>query len=143
MSGELGTREVWCVRLFDERAPLNSFFAPIPPPTTRTEWYFDRTDVDCSALGYSSTTCANGWQAIDATPQETSVGGAFSPTTSEYRMGPAPVKLVKASKSLSYDSQVCFIFMLYKNVILRGSSTILFFFFFFFIIIADFIPSKP
>ena len=69
--------------------------------------YFDRTDIDCNTLGLKAN-CANGWQAVDATPQEQSVGGASigtDPTADgdgnaaklHYQMGPAPIKLVKAN----------------------------------------------
>lgn len=62
------------------------------------EVYFKRSDVTytmCKALGLRSG-CANGWQAVDATPQEVSSGGA-SVAKARNQMGPASVKLVKAN----------------------------------------------
>ncbi|EGB07359.1 hypothetical protein AURANDRAFT_5918, partial [Aureococcus anophagefferens] len=69
-----------------------------------TEMYFDRADVDCGALSLRSS-CANGWQAVDATPQEESAGGGFQPLEALYRMGPASVALVKRGYGGDYDSE--------------------------------------
>ena len=43
--------------------------------------------------------CANGWQAVDATPQEISFGGDSSlPTYGAYMMGPASLKMIKHNR---------------------------------------------
>ena len=58
------------------------------------EMYFKRTDIGCAALGLPAT-CANGWQAVDATPQESSAGGSVFGATPKYQMGPASLALIK------------------------------------------------
>eukprot|EP00619_Florenciella_sp_RCC1007_P003965 CAMPEP_0205920300 /NCGR_PEP_ID=MMETSP1325-20131115/10981_1 /ASSEMBLY_ACC=CAM_ASM_000708 /TAXON_ID=236786 /ORGANISM="Florenciella sp., Strain RCC1007" /LENGTH=1353 /DNA_ID=CAMNT_0053287977 /DNA_START=80 /DNA_END=4141 /DNA_ORIENTATION=- len=71
------------------------------------EYWFDRPTLGakCSDLGQSSS-CANGWQAVDATPQETSMGGSgVAADSAEYQMGPASVKLVKANIDETCRSQ--------------------------------------
>ena len=62
------------------------------------EMYFDRDDIDCKAMEIRSASCANGWQAVDATPQELSAGGSGVPEEPVYQMGPASIKLVKANR---------------------------------------------
>ena len=55
------------------------------------EYWFDRPTLGakCAGLGLSKT-CADGWQAVDATPQETSAGGSgVNADTPLYQMGPA------------------------------------------------------
>ena len=43
--------------------------------------------------------CANGWQAVDATPQEISFGGDSSlPMYGAYMMGPASLKMIKHNR---------------------------------------------
>ena len=90
-------------------------FDPIPDaPTADSVWsfhvwnemYFKRHEFDyngCREMGFSKSAskngkCADGWQAVDATPQEMSIGGSgVEPTTPQYQMGPASIKLVKAN----------------------------------------------
>ena len=66
--------------------------------------YFKRSDIDCRQVGSTSSSCANGWQAVDATPQETSIGGS-GVSGAQYQMGPASVKLVKRNKNPVCDAQ--------------------------------------
>ena len=69
------------------------------------EIYFKRTDIDCKQFGSrTSSTCANGWQAVDATPQEESAGGS-GVDGAQYQMGPASVKLVKENRDPTCDAQ--------------------------------------
>ena len=67
------------------------------------EMYFKRSDIDCRQVG-STSSCANGWQAVDATPQETSIGGS-GVSGAQYQMGPASVKFVKRNKNPVCDAQ--------------------------------------
>lgn len=43
-------------------------------------------------------TCSDGWQAVDATPQEPSSGGDSSLPTLAYMMGPASIKLLRSNR---------------------------------------------
>jgi len=65
------------------------------------DFYFKRPDLSsrCAEFGMSrSKTCGDGWQSVDATPQELSVGGRGVDSTSAlYQMGPASVKLIKSN----------------------------------------------
>lgn len=61
------------------------------------EMYFKRQDIDCKMLGLRAR-CADGWQAVDATPQEHSAGGSVAGSLPVYQMGPASIKLIKANK---------------------------------------------
>jgi len=59
--------------------------------------YFKRPEYDenvCKAMSLKKN-CADGWQAVDSTPQEESDGA--------YQMGPASIKLVKANKDAACD----------------------------------------
>jgi len=89
------------------------FFNPLESaPTSDSVWsfhvwnemYFTRPEFsyeDCRGFGFSakkSTGCADGWQAVDATPQESSIGGSgVAPGEAHYQMGPASIALVKAN----------------------------------------------
>eukprot|EP01063_Lacrimia_lanifica_P000233 TRINITY_DN1010_c0_g1_i3.p1 TRINITY_DN1010_c0_g1~~TRINITY_DN1010_c0_g1_i3.p1 ORF type:complete len:841 (+),score=254.58 TRINITY_DN1010_c0_g1_i3:55-2577(+) len=57
------------------------------------EMWFARKDIDCKGMRRRAG-CADGWQAVDSTPQETSAGGS-AVAGSVYQMGPAAVALVK------------------------------------------------
>jgi len=90
--------------------PTNGEFVPQDnAPTSDSVWsfhvwnemYFDRPEFDyaaCNAMGQRKG-CADGWQAVDATPQETSKGGSgLDPNTAYYQMGPASIKLLLKNK---------------------------------------------
>eukprot|EP01063_Lacrimia_lanifica_P028893 TRINITY_DN4305_c0_g1_i2.p1 TRINITY_DN4305_c0_g1~~TRINITY_DN4305_c0_g1_i2.p1 ORF type:complete len:665 (+),score=118.53 TRINITY_DN4305_c0_g1_i2:372-2366(+) len=62
---------------------------------TWNDVWFRRTDIDCAAAGAASG-CANGWQAVDATPQLRSAGGS-GVVGPEYQMGPASLNFVRAN----------------------------------------------
>jgi hypothetical protein len=91
----------------------DGFFNPLESmPTGDSVWsfhvwnemYFKRPEFDydeCRAMGFSASKskkgCANGWQAVDATPQENSIGGSgVAAGEGHNQMGPASVALVKA-----------------------------------------------
>lgn len=74
------------------------------------EMIFKRDDIDCDALGMD-VGCANGWQAVDATPQEGSYGGSGLPVENGrpgggYQMGPAALKIIKANKHPTCQAQL-------------------------------------
>eukprot|EP00519_Triparma_laevis_P003883 CAMPEP_0182499912 /NCGR_PEP_ID=MMETSP1321-20130603/8017_1 /TAXON_ID=91990 /ORGANISM="Bolidomonas sp., Strain RCC1657" /LENGTH=1576 /DNA_ID=CAMNT_0024704163 /DNA_START=169 /DNA_END=4896 /DNA_ORIENTATION=- len=90
--------------------PANGEFVPLDgAPTGDSVWsfhvwnemYFDRPEFDfaaCKSMGQRKG-CADGWQAVDATPQETSKGGSgLDPDTAYYQMGPASIKLLLKNK---------------------------------------------
>jgi len=94
--------------------PSNGEFVPLDnSPTADSVWsfhvwnemYFKRpefTSAICRELGFSASAsrmgCANGWQAVDATPQESSMGGSgVDPKQAHYQMGPASINFVKAN----------------------------------------------
>ncbi len=89
------------------------------PPNKKIDWYFDKTasggykfnkamsegvwnfHVWCDAwMKRPDLTGHDGWQAVDATPQETSGG--------EYQLGPAPVSAVRGDKGGNYDVDFVF-----------------------------------
>jgi hypothetical protein len=91
----------------------DGFFNPLEgAPTSDSVWsfhvwnemYFTRPEFsyeDCRSFGFSARKakgCADGWQAVDATPQESSMGGSgVTPGVAHYQMGPASIALVKAN----------------------------------------------
>ncbi|GMH59657.1 hypothetical protein TL16_g02874 [Triparma laevis f. inornata] len=90
--------------------PANGEFVPVDgAPTGDSVWsfhvwnemYFDRPEFDyatCKSMGQRKG-CADGWQAVDATPQETSMGGSgVDPEKAHYQMGPASIKLLLKNK---------------------------------------------
>ena len=95
--------------------PANGEFVPLKDaPTADSVWsfhvwnemYFKRPEFDveaCKAMGFSTSKskkgCANGWQAVDATPQESSMGGSgVNPEEAHMQMGPASINLIKMNK---------------------------------------------
>eukprot|EP01063_Lacrimia_lanifica_P041357 TRINITY_DN9633_c0_g1_i1.p1 TRINITY_DN9633_c0_g1~~TRINITY_DN9633_c0_g1_i1.p1 ORF type:complete len:1334 (+),score=333.76 TRINITY_DN9633_c0_g1_i1:84-4085(+) len=62
---------------------------------TWNDVWFRRTDIDCAALGLRAG-CANGWQAVDATPQLRSAGGS-GVAGAAFQMGPAALGLVRGN----------------------------------------------
>eukprot|EP01004_Peranema_trichophorum_P002614 NODE_165_length_3385_cov_86.489270_g143_i0.p1 GENE.NODE_165_length_3385_cov_86.489270_g143_i0~~NODE_165_length_3385_cov_86.489270_g143_i0.p1 ORF type:complete len:1080 (-),score=246.72 NODE_165_length_3385_cov_86.489270_g143_i0:146-3349(-) len=82
---------------------------PIEGPIEESVWNFHvwnemwmkRNDINpsvCSKMKLAAG-CADGWQAVDATPQEMSEGGSGVPNgEGEYMMGPAPVRVVRENK---------------------------------------------
>ena len=69
------------------------------------EMFFKRLDVDCKLMKLAAK-CGDGWQAVDATPQELSAGGSVLGTLPSYQMGPASVKLVKRNLHPYLQSQI-------------------------------------
>ena len=87
------------------------YFTPFTDdkPSTDSIWSFhvwNEVFIDRPAASVTAgcKTCANGWNAIDATPQEFSSGGSGI-TGAVYQMGPASVRLVKRNLDKLYDNE--------------------------------------
>ena len=67
-----------------------------------TEFFMKRPTLNAVL---NCKTCSDGWQAVDATPQEYSSGGDSSLTNEGYYMGPSSIKLIRNNQDPICRSQ--------------------------------------